>query len=109
MKYAQKITQLYNQAYKIEPNNPRVAFGKVEWDLGTAKNNTAAGNFAREMISIVINMKQLAALGVGVGGGLGYMLSDDDNKLMGTAIGITGGLLARPAVMKALQKRKAML
>lgn len=37
MKYAQKITQLYNQAYKIEPGNPRVAFGKVEWELGTAK------------------------------------------------------------------------
>ena len=45
------------------------SYESAQWDLGTAKNNTAAGNFAREMISIVINMKQLAALGVGVGGG----------------------------------------
>ncbi len=37
MTYAPKISQLYEEAYKLEPNNPRVAFGKVEWDLGTAR------------------------------------------------------------------------
>ena len=37
MTYAQKIAQLYNEAYQLEPSNPRVAFGKVEWDLGTAR------------------------------------------------------------------------
>ena len=39
------------------------------------------------------------------GAGLGYMLSDDDNKLLGTALGAAGGMFARPAVMKMLEKR----
>ena len=42
---------------------------------------------------------------VAAGGGLGYMLSGDDNKMMGTAIGVAGGLMARPAVMRAIAKR----
>lgn len=37
MNYSPKISQLYNEAYKIEPENPRVAFGKVEWDMGAAR------------------------------------------------------------------------
>ena len=40
-----------------------------------------------------------------VGAGLGYMVSDEDNKLMGTAVGVAGGLLARPMVMRALRQR----
>jgi len=42
---------------------------------------------------------------VAAGGGLGYMLSGEDNKMMGTAIGVAGGLMARPAVMRAIAKR----
>ena len=42
---------------------------------------------------------------VGLGAGAGYMLSDDDNKMMGSAIGATAGLLARPAFVNALAKR----
>lgn len=37
MSMSPKIAQLYAQANEIEPENPRVAFGKVEWDLGTAR------------------------------------------------------------------------
>ena len=37
MEYSPKIQQLYNEAYKIAPDNPRVAYGKVEWALGTAR------------------------------------------------------------------------
>ena len=37
MKYSAKITELYKTAQAIAPNNPRVAFGKVEWDMGSAK------------------------------------------------------------------------
>ena len=44
---------------------------------------------------------------VGIGAGAGYMLSDEDNKLMGSAIGATAGLLARPTIVKALAKRAA--
>ena len=40
-----------------------------------------------------------------LGGGAGYMLSDDDNKFMGTAIGSVAGLMAKPLVMKALARR----
>ena len=39
------------------------------------------------------------------GAGLGYMLSDEDNKIMGSAIGGIAGLMARPALVKALAKR----
>lgn len=39
------------------------------------------------------------------GAGLGYMLSDEDNKMMGSAIGGIAGLMARPALVKALAKR----
>jgi hypothetical protein len=37
MTYSPKIAQLYQEAYNLEPDNPRVAFGKVEWDIGTAR------------------------------------------------------------------------
>lgn len=37
MSNSPKIAQLYQEAYQLEPGNPRVAFGKVEWDLGTAR------------------------------------------------------------------------
>lgn len=42
---------------------------------------------------------------IGLGAGAGYMLSDDDNKFIGSAIGAGAGLLARPAIVKALAKR----
>jgi len=37
MTMSPKVLQLYQQAYALEPENPRVAFGKVEWEIGTAK------------------------------------------------------------------------
>ena len=37
MTMSPKINQLYQEAYKLEPENPRAAFGKVEWELGTAR------------------------------------------------------------------------
>ncbi|WP_047551800.1 tetratricopeptide repeat protein [Psychroserpens sp. Hel_I_66] len=37
MKYAGKITELYNKAYKIAPQNPRVAFNKADWAMGSAR------------------------------------------------------------------------
>lgn len=37
MKYAQKIAELYKKATKLDPENPRAAFCKVEWDMGSAK------------------------------------------------------------------------
>lgn len=37
MTMSPKIMQLYQKAYEIEPENPRVAFGKVEWEMGTAR------------------------------------------------------------------------
>tara|TARA_R110000850_G_scaffold6374_4_gene24966 strand:+ start:168 stop:788 length:621 start_codon:yes stop_codon:yes gene_type:complete len=37
MKYSTKINDLYNSAYKLAPNNPRVVYNKAEWDMGTAK------------------------------------------------------------------------
>ncbi|MEM5564550.1 hypothetical protein WNY78_05525 [Psychroserpens sp. AS72] len=37
MKYAGKITELYNKAYKLAPENPRVAFNKADWAMGSAR------------------------------------------------------------------------
>ena len=37
MKYSGKVTELYNQAYKLAPDNPRVVFGKAEWGMGSAR------------------------------------------------------------------------
>jgi len=37
MTMSPKIAQLYQEAYALAPDNPRVAFGKVEWEIGTAK------------------------------------------------------------------------
>lgn len=37
MTMSPKINQLYQEAYAAEPENPRAAFGKVEWELGTAR------------------------------------------------------------------------
>lgn len=37
MKLSPKITALYAQAKQIDPTNPRVVFGKAEWDMGSAQ------------------------------------------------------------------------
>ncbi|APY09219.1 hypothetical protein BWZ20_13305 [Winogradskyella sp. J14-2] len=37
MKYAGKIAELYAKAVKLDPANPRAAFGKADWEMGSAK------------------------------------------------------------------------
>ena len=37
MKYSGTITELYNKAQKLDPNNPRVVLSKAEWDMGSAR------------------------------------------------------------------------
>ncbi|GGI58007.1 tetratricopeptide repeat protein [Winogradskyella haliclonae] len=37
MKYAAKITELYNKAYSIDATNPRVAMCKADWAMGSAR------------------------------------------------------------------------
>ena len=37
MQYAPKVAAIYQQAGQLAPENPRVAFGKLEWDMGTAR------------------------------------------------------------------------
>ncbi len=37
MKYAGKITELYNKAFELSPKNPRAAFCRAEWQMGSAK------------------------------------------------------------------------
>lgn len=37
MKYAGKISELYAKAVKLEPTNPRAAFCKADWSMGSAK------------------------------------------------------------------------
>ena len=44
-----------------------------------------------------------------VGAGAGYMLSGEDNKMLGAGIGALAGLAARPSIVKALQQRAGKL
>lgn len=37
MKYSGQIAGLYHTAFTIAPNNPRVVYGKAEWDMGSAR------------------------------------------------------------------------
>ena len=37
MTLSPKISQLYQEAHVLAPENPRIAFGKVEWEVGTAR------------------------------------------------------------------------
>lgn len=37
MKYATKISELYAKALKLAPTNPRAAFCKADWAMGSAK------------------------------------------------------------------------
>ncbi|WP_282044016.1 tetratricopeptide repeat protein [Winogradskyella flava] len=37
MKYGSKVSQLYAKALELAPKNPRAAFCKAEWDMGSAK------------------------------------------------------------------------
>ncbi len=37
MKYAGKIAELYEKASKLDPENPRAAFCKADWAMGSAK------------------------------------------------------------------------
>ncbi|WP_225034826.1 tetratricopeptide repeat protein [Winogradskyella sp. SM1960] len=36
MKYSAKIAELYEKALALDPSNPRAAFGKAEWAMGSA-------------------------------------------------------------------------
>lgn len=67
---------------------------------GMPKHITGMGRSAEDMYRAGMTLPAL-----GVGAGAGYMLSDEDNKLMGSAIGATAGLIARPTIVKALAKR----
>jgi hypothetical protein len=61
----------------------------------------ALANQAPSGASALAKMAPAAA----IGGGLGYALSDE-HKGVGTALGVAGGLLARPAIMRALAARR---
>mgnify|MGYP005823879627 CR=1 FL=1 len=37
MQYAGKVAQIYQKAFAIAPDNPRVVLGKAEWDMGSAQ------------------------------------------------------------------------
>ena len=37
MKYSAKISDLYNKAYALAPNNPMVVLGRAEWNMGSAR------------------------------------------------------------------------
>ena len=37
MKYSAKISELYAKAAELDPTNPRAAFCKADWDMGSAR------------------------------------------------------------------------
>ena len=86
--------------------------GTVGGLRGILRNPRAAGalpgNIAgRGATAANLYRAGVAAPALALGAGAGYMLSGEDNKLIGSAIGATAGLLARPTIVKALAKRAA--
>ncbi len=37
MKYAAKVSEIYAKAFELAPKNPRVAYGKASWAMGSAQ------------------------------------------------------------------------
>lgn len=37
MKYSAKVTELYDKAYQLAPENPMVVLGRADWNMGSAK------------------------------------------------------------------------
>lgn len=81
--------------------------GTVGGVRGLLKNPNAAKHMNMPAAQQAAYRAGSALPAVAAGGGLGYMLSGEDSKLMGTAVGVVGGLMARPAIMRALAKRRA--
>lgn len=77
---------------------------------GLIKNPAAGKAIPAANSALAYSGKNISRAGqmlpaLALGGGAGYMLSGEDNKLMGTALGATAGLVARPTIIKALQQR----
>ena len=58
--------------------------------------------------SIPASLKVPRGLPIAAGAGAGYLLSDEDNKMVGTGIGALLGLAAKPAIVRALKRRAGM-
>jgi hypothetical protein len=56
MTMSPKVMQHYEQAHKVEPENPRAAFGKVEWEMGTARY------FGQDIAPFCEQLKEAVAL-----------------------------------------------
>jgi len=63
------------------------------------------GAIARTSEQVAAARAGSALPALALGAGAGYLLSGDDNKLMGSAIGAAAGLLAKPTIVRALAKR----
>ena len=65
-----------------------------------------AANPAEFMKTLQQSNKLLSPTSTTLGGlGLGYMISDEDNKLLGSAIGAGLGAFGRPALMNIIKER----
>tara|TARA_Y100000592_G_scaffold22091_1_gene34192 strand:- start:10443 stop:10943 length:501 start_codon:yes stop_codon:yes gene_type:complete len=64
-------------------------------------------NVLKNVSKIPPNLAIPRGLPMIAGAGLGYALSGEDNKLLGSGLGLVAGLAARPALVKALQRRAA--
>lgn len=61
MKYSAKITDLYNKAYALAPNNPMVVLGRAEWNMGSARffgqDTTPFCKDVEKAIQLFVNFK----------------------------------------------------
>lgn len=66
MKYGAKISELYAQALKLEPMNPRANFCKAEWEIGSAryfgKDTTAFCQRIEKSIELFANFQNESVL-----------------------------------------------
>ena len=83
----------------------RGAIGGLRGLLSSKGKQTAKAlsHYSTSNPGAIAGMKPMLPL-VG-GAGLGYALAGEDSKVLGTGLGAAAGLMARPAIMKALAKR----
>ena len=82
----------------------RNLFSRAPKNLAASTTKNIAQNLAKK---VPANLAIPRGLPLIAGAGLGYALSDDDNKFLGSSLGAIAGLAARPALVKALERRAA--
>lgn len=84
----------------------RGTVGGLRGLLGS-RSGAAMSNLARSPATSEVMARGIGSRlpGMAIGAGAGYMLGDEDSKLLSSSVGALGGILAQPTLMRALERR----